>query len=138
MWVALRKALVPALPPPPQPEQPLAARSCSTSCGQEQEQARAGPGIAPQGAPSDATLRGAQPGAEALPWPLRWLHPLLGVLVLGPWGTDSPCAAVPWDPVPGCAGGGGGFLCGSPGCWLGPYPRPPRGVMLRKGSGFWF
>lgn len=43
----------------------------------------AGTGFPPQNAPSDAALCNVHSGAEALPQPLCWLHPLLGVLVLG-------------------------------------------------------
>lgn len=131
--MALIKALVPGLLPPPQPSQPLAAESHSRSQGQEQELAQAGTGIAPWDAPSDATLCHAWPGAEAL----HWLHPLLGVLVLG--GPEAQTVPVPLWPGTLCwAGLAEEFLTASPGYQLGSCPRPPWVKAQKKGSGCCF
>lgn len=90
--------------------------------------------IAPQDAPSDATLCCAWLGAEALPWPPAPApSSSRGAGPQKSWSTDSPSAAVAWDPMLGCASRGRGFARGSPGCQLGSHPGPPWRESSEKG-----
>lgn len=70
--------------------------------------ARAGTGIAPGDAPSDAALCS---------------DPFRGAGLQRPWGMDSPSATVAWEPTSGCAGRG----------WALSYHRPQWGKSSEKG-----